>query len=100
MLKNEDIAKYSLPGIALQVETSEVHIPDFDYDTISWMLRYMYGCLELSPQSLSHAKVNCSICDSCLHGQGKGASAASATDSSDAFVQCRVAADSQHPYSQ
>ncbi len=43
--------------IDLQVETSEVHISDFDYDTISWMLRYMYGCLELSPQNLSHAKV-------------------------------------------
>ena len=41
----------------LQAETSEVHISDFDYDTISWMLRYMYGCLELSPQNLSHAKV-------------------------------------------
>ncbi|DBB04815.1 TPA: hypothetical protein ACH3X3_010105 [Trebouxia sp. C0006] len=40
-----------------EVETSEVHISDFDYDTISWMLRYMYGCLELSPQNLSHAKV-------------------------------------------
>ncbi len=43
--------------VDLQVETSEVHISDFDYDTISWMLRYMYGCLELSPQNLSHAKV-------------------------------------------
>ena len=41
----------------LQVETSEVHIPDFDYDTISWMLRYMYGCLELTPQHLTHARV-------------------------------------------
>ncbi|KAL0020200.1 hypothetical protein WJX79_010998 [Trebouxia sp. C0005] len=40
-----------------EVETCEVHISDFDYDTISWMLRYMYGCLELSPQHLSHAKV-------------------------------------------
>ena len=41
----------------VQVETSEVCIPDFDYDTISWMLRYMYGCLELTPQHLSHARV-------------------------------------------
>ncbi|KAL3161670.1 hypothetical protein ABBQ38_008771 [Trebouxia sp. C0009 RCD-2024] len=40
-----------------EVETSEVCIPDFDYDTISWMLRYMYGCLELTPQHLSHARV-------------------------------------------
>lgn len=45
---------------ALQVETSEVCIPDFDYDTISWMLRYMYGCLELTPQHLSHARVSAS----------------------------------------
>lgn len=42
----------------LQVETSEVHIPDFDYDTISWMLQYMYGCLELMPQHLTHARVS------------------------------------------
>ena len=41
----------------VQVETNEVCIPDFDYDTISWMLRYMYGCLELTPQHLSHARV-------------------------------------------
>lgn len=43
--------------VLVQVETSEVCIPDFDYDTISWMLRYMYGCLELTPQHLSHARV-------------------------------------------
>lgn len=49
------------PGaVAVQVETSEVCIPDFDYDTISWMLRYMYGCLELTPQHLSHARVSAS----------------------------------------
>ena len=45
---------------AVQVETSEVCIPDFDYDTISWMLRYMYGCLELTPQHLSHPRVSAS----------------------------------------
>ena len=43
--------------IEVQVETNEVCIPDFDYDTISWMLRYMYGCLELTPQHLSHTRV-------------------------------------------
>ncbi len=66
--------------IDLQVETSEVHISDFDYDTISWMLRYMYGCLELSPQNLSHAKVTlASAADIC-------AAAAAVTAEADATV--------------
>lgn len=42
----------------LQVETSEVQIPDFDYDTILLMLQYMYGCLELDPEHLSHPQVS------------------------------------------
>ena len=43
--------------MCVQVETSEVQIPDFDYDTITCMLQYMYGCLELGPTNLSHPKV-------------------------------------------
>ena len=64
----------------LQAETSEVHISDFDYDTISWMLRYMYGCLELSPQNLSHAKVTFAS------AAGQHAAAAAATAEADAAV--------------
>lgn len=64
----------------LQVETSEVHISDFDYDTISWMLRYMYGCLELSPQNLSHAKVTFAS------AAGKCAAAVSSTVKADPAV--------------
>ena len=43
--------------LLMQVETSEVHIPDFDYETISWMLQYMYGCLELDLEHISHPRV-------------------------------------------
>lgn len=41
----------------MQVETSEVQISDFDYDTITCMLQYMYGCLELTAHNLRHLKV-------------------------------------------
>jgi len=69
----------------LQAETSEVHISDFDYDTISWMLRYMYGCLELSPQNLSHAKVTFASAAG-QHAAAAAAAAAAATAEADAAV--------------